>query len=133
MAAELRGKADFFTVYIEEAHPKDGTGYKFGLFSANGEYDVPEPGTLEERLRCADLLYSGATEALADKGEDPVDLPPLLLDSMDNALAIAFSAFPERLYIIQGGKVVYKGGEGPFFYDPEKMRAALDKILAASL
>lgn len=46
---------------------------------------------------------------------EPQDCP-VLLDKLDDAANKAFAALPERLYIVNGGNVVYKGGQGPFRY-----------------
>ena len=40
------------------------------------------------------------------------------MDDMQDTLMKAYGAWPERLYVIQGGKILYKGGKGPFFYKP---------------
>jgi type I thyroxine 5'-deiodinase len=41
---------------------------------------------------------------------------PIAIDLMINECEKTYSAFPERLYIVQDGKVVYVGGVGPFDY-----------------
>ena len=50
----------------------------------------------------------------------------ILMDTMDNAAEKAYSAHPERLYVLQrsdsGWTVAYKGGMGPFGYKPEELR-----------
>ena len=38
---------------------------------------------------------------------------PYYCDPIDNNARLAFEAVPERLYVVEGGKVVYQGGEGP--------------------
>jgi Iodothyronine deiodinase len=51
---------------------------------------------------------------------------PFGIDEMSNAANDAYAAWPERLYIIdENGKVAYKGGNGPFKYDPKEVRAWL--------
>jgi type I thyroxine 5'-deiodinase len=55
---------------------------------------------------------------------------PVLLDLMDDAVAEAYSAFPDRLYIIDRyGRIAYKGGRGPVGFDPEGMERALMLVL----
>ena len=52
---------------------------------------------------------------------------------MSNAANDAYAAWPERLYIIdEGGHISYKGGNGPFKYDPKEVRAWLAKALRRS-
>jgi Iodothyronine deiodinase len=53
---------------------------------------------------------------------------PFGIDEMSNAANDAYAAWPERLYIIdESGQIVYKGGNGPFKYDPKEVRAWLAK------
>jgi len=48
---------------------------------------------------------------------------PFGVDDMDNAANDAYAAWPERLYILdEGGKIAYRGGNGPFQYDPNEVR-----------
>lgn len=55
---------------------------------------------------------------------------PLLLDSLDDATNRAYAAFPDRLYLIdRAGKVVYKGGRGPFGYKPKELEQAILMLL----
>jgi type I thyroxine 5'-deiodinase len=55
---------------------------------------------------------------------------PLAIDSIDNPTDAAFAAWPERIYILdRGGRVVYKGGMGPFGFLPEEAEKALEKFL----
>lgn len=62
---------------------------------------------------------------------EPQDCP-VFLDKLDNAANRVFAALPERLYIINRGTVVYKGGQGPFKYSVSRPNAIVN-ILAASL
>jgi hypothetical protein len=51
---------------------------------------------------------------------------PFGIDEMSNAANDAYAAWPERLYIIdENGRISYKGGNGPFKYDPKEVRAWL--------
>ncbi len=55
---------------------------------------------------------------------------PILTDLIDDGVAEAFSAFPDRLYVIDRyGRIAYKGGRGPVGFDPESMEGALLLIL----
>ena len=52
---------------------------------------------------------------------------PALVDEMDDAVAKAYAAMPERLYLIGlDGKIVYKGGMGPVSFRPEEWQQALE-------
>lgn len=51
---------------------------------------------------------------------------PFGVDDMNNAANDAYAAWPERLYILdENGSIAYKGGNGPFKYDPKEIRAWL--------
>ena len=51
---------------------------------------------------------------------------PFGVDDMNNAANDAYAAWPERLYIIdENGKIAYRGGMGPFNYNPSEVRAWL--------
>jgi iodothyronine deiodinase-like protein len=51
---------------------------------------------------------------------------PFGIDEMSNAANDAYAAWPERLYIVdESGRIAYKGGNGPFNYDPKEVRAWL--------
>jgi len=51
---------------------------------------------------------------------------PFGVDDMNNAANDAYSAWPERLYVIdESGKIVYRGGMGPFNYNPAEVRGWL--------
>jgi len=58
---------------------------------------------------------------------------PALVDEMDDGVARAYAAVPERLYLIGAdGKVAYKGGMGPMFFRPEEWEQAITRYLEAS-
>jgi hypothetical protein len=58
---------------------------------------------------------------------------PALVDEMDDAVAKAYAAMPERLYLIgRDGRVAYKGGMGPMFFRPGEWELAIESHLAAS-
>jgi hypothetical protein len=51
---------------------------------------------------------------------------PLLVDDMDDRVGHAYSGMPDRLYVIgRDGRVVYKGGRGPFGFNSGEMEQAL--------
>jgi len=74
-----------------------------------------QPKTLEQRVAIANDFTRRFKFTL-----------PFGIDEMNNAANDAFAAWPERLYIIDAnGKISYKGGNGPFRYDPNEVRAWL--------
>jgi len=51
---------------------------------------------------------------------------PIAIDTMNDAADHTYGGWPERIYIIdEAGKIVYRGGLGPFNYHPEEARAWL--------
>lgn len=56
---------------------------------------------------------------------------PALVDEMDDAVAKAYAAMPERLYLIgSDGMVAYKGGVGPMFFRPAEWEQQIEAYLA---
>lgn len=101
--------ADFLVVYIAEAHSSDGWAF-------TNNYDINTHQRLEDRLSAARILLQ----------KDP--LCPVVVDEMSDITAIKYGALPERFYVLQAGKVVYKGSVGPWGYNPLEVRAFLEKM-----
>ena len=106
--------ADFLTIYIREAHPLDEWRMKSNEKDRDDVCYI-QPKTLEQRV------------AIANDFSKRFNYPlPFGIDEMTNAANDAFAAWPERLYILDdSGHVSYKGGNGPFHYDPKEVRAWL--------
>ncbi|CAM5162688.1 unnamed protein product [Natator depressus] len=101
--------ADFLIIYIEEAHATDGWAFENNIVIKNHR-------NLQDRKKAAQFLLK----------ENP--LCPVVLDTMENLSSSKYAALPERLYLVQEGKVVYKGGVGPWNYHPQDIRAILEKL-----
>jgi hypothetical protein len=113
-----RERADFYIVYIAEAHTVDGwqtdSNEQAGI-------RISQHTTFEERLAAAELCTEKLRLTI-----------PILVDGMDNAAFEAFSAWPERIYIIDPhGMVHYRGGPGPFDFKPEEALASLMGLVNA--
>jgi cell division septation protein DedD len=109
---DYKDHADFLTIYVREAHPTDEWQMK-----SNVKDDVcyAQPKNLEQRVAIANDFIK--------RYSYPV---PFGIDDMTNAANDAYSAWPERLYVIdESGHVVYRGGMGPFNYYPAEVRAWL--------
>jgi Iodothyronine deiodinase len=53
-----------------------------------------------------------------------------LVDGIDDRVGHAYSGMPDRLYIIdREGKVAFKSGRGPFWFNPAEMEQALIMML----
>ena len=111
---DYKDHADFLTVYVREAHPTDEWQMK-----SNVKEDVcyAQPKTLAQRVAIANDFVQRQKYPL-----------PFGIDDMNDAADHAYSAWPERLYIIdEHGRIAYAGGMGPFKYAPEEVRAWLAK------
>jgi hypothetical protein len=105
---------DFLTIYIREAHPTD----EWMMKSNEKEKDdvcYKQPKTIEDRIAIANDFTKRYKFAV-----------PFGIDEMSNAANDAYAAWPERLYIVdERGQISYKGGNGPFKYNPKEVRAWL--------
>ena len=58
---------------------------------------------------------------------------PALLDEFGNSTESAYTAWPDRIYVIdRTGKVAYKSKPGPFGFKPDDLETALRKVTATS-
>jgi len=123
MSSEFAANVDVVSIYISEAHPTD-EWVIYGDDYAGGETAcIRQPRTLRER--------QSAASRFATRFNHPTDT--LLIDSMDNATNKMYLAEPERLFVIHGGRIVYVGGHGPFFYDPDELQAFLQEYVSGPL
>ena len=111
-------RVPFLIVYIREAHPEDGW-----VLADNRRQGIAlvDPGSDEARAEVA------ATCAVQLRTRLPV-----AVDGVDDAVALAYGGWPDRLYLIgRDGRIAYQGGEGPFGFAPDELGAAIDAELAA--
>jgi len=111
-------QATFRVVYIREAHPEDewktGDTSRLGLGGV-----INQPKTEEERLKVA----TGCKAKLELE-------PPFLMDTIDNKANSIYSAWPDRIYIINSeGKIHYKAGVGPHGFHVDEAEASLKQLL----
>ena len=110
-----KDRASFYIVYIKEAHPVD-------------LWQMPS----NERDHV--LLYSPRTDAdrFENAGQCVRKLGiriPALIDGIDDRTELAYTGWPERLYVIApGGRIVYKSAPGPFGFKPKTMETYLSKV-----
>lgn len=58
---------------------------------------------------------------------------PALLDGFTNTTEIAYTGWPDRLYVIdRAGRVAFKSAPGPFGFHPDAMEAVLKKVLSGT-
>lgn len=101
---------------MAEAHPSDG----WALAPPAGQpwLRVKTHRSLEERVQAAQTLLAH------------FPMPPqcqLAVDSMDDCANVAYGVAFERVCVIQGRRVTYLGGKGPFFYNLRDVRRWLEK------
>ena len=104
--------ADFLTVYIKEAHALDD----WMLYKIAEERQIYQHKNIKERIDSA-LKYIDESKTKCD----------IVVDTMNDNTMISYSSFPDRLYIIQNGYIIYKGGLGPDEYKPKEVGIFLDK------
>ncbi|MBM2823596.1 MAG: Iodothyronine deiodinase [Thermoleophilia bacterium] len=116
MFETFREQASTYFVYIAEAHAVDQW-----QTDSNDEAGIRvlQHTTLEDRV----------AEALAGAQRLGLSMP-VLVDGMENAVSEAFAAWPERIYVIGAdGRIAFKGGPGPWEFDPEAAGRALGEIV----
>ncbi len=103
-------------VYLKEIHPTDG--WQVGENEEEGVL-VAQHTSLEERVDVGrTCMVKMALEM------------PAVVDEMDDAVAIAYGAMPERLYLVGAdGRIAYKGGMGPMFFRPDEWEQAIEAHL----
>lgn len=54
---------------------------------------------------------------------------PAVVDGFDNSTERAYTAWPDRLYLIdRDGKVAFKSPPGPFGFKPQALESAIAKL-----
>ena len=112
IAQRFKDQANFFGVYVREAHPDDGW-----TMQSNSKLGVKlnQPKTIEERTEVAKTCATHLNYSM-----------PLLVDTMDDRVGNLYSGMPARAYVIDvQGKVTYQGGRGPFGFRPAEMEQSL--------
>jgi hypothetical protein len=105
-------EAAFLCVYVREAHPIDG--WRMASNDARG-ISIKQPREKDERDGVARKCCASLGITM-----------PLVVDELDDRVGHMYSGMPDRLYVIdREGKVVYKGGRGPFGFKPGEMEQAL--------
>lgn len=111
-----RERVAFVVVYIREAHPEDG--WVLDMNRAQ-QIALPDPTSDAEREEVATTCAVRLRIRM-----------PVVVDRVDDAIASAYGALPDRLYLVgRGGHVAFQGEPGPFGFDPEALAAAIDREL----
>ena len=110
-------EVEFLVVYLREAHALDS---RSPLGGADGMPIVEDPVTLAERQAVAQVCMTKlALEPL-----------PAVVDEIDDHVADAYDALPDRLYLVgRDGRIAYRGGPGPFGFSPDELEEAIRQEL----
>jgi len=112
---DYRDRAAFHVVYIQEAHPIDAWQDDDNL---KDDVLVKSTTTEEERAEIAGICLAKLSIEL-----------PALVDDPDNRVERAYTAWPDRLYVIdRDGRVAYKSAAGPFGFKPAAVEEALKRL-----
>jgi len=122
-------QVQFLSIYIREAHPKDGWWFGGGIMGKILKKGIPktatdiyDPKTIEERRsvagQCEESLQYGIRT---------------YVDEMDDPVSKAYAAKPTRLYLVGlDGRVVYAGGLGPYGFSPGALKNSVQEYLAST-
>lgn len=100
MAKAYGDVAEFFVVYIREAHASDSKW----------------PMAVPDREKILTPRTIGQRRTIAQKCLTKLKLDiPCLIDDMDNAVERAYDAHPDRLFVVDvDGTIAVRGGPGPW-------------------
>jgi hypothetical protein len=116
---EFGEKVGFLVVYITEAHPSD-------LWQSQNNFKdkvvFASPRNEDERASLAGTCVRKLGIEM-----------PALLDEFGNSTESAYTAWPDRIYLIDAsGRVAYKSKPGPFGFKPDELQVALHRVVPAS-
>ncbi len=110
-----KDRVEFYVVYIKEAHATDV--WSLGV-NDRSEVIAADPKSFAERVAVAGTCATRLGVRI-----------PALIDDMENSTEVSYSAWPERLYLIDHeGRVKYKGDPGPFGFSPAELEQQLKEI-----
>lgn len=108
--------AEFYVVYIQEAHPIDAWQMES---NSKEKIQVTSARTFQERCAVAETCVTKLSLHI-----------PALIDDLQNSTEAAYTAWPDRLYVIDfDRRVVYKSRPGPFGFHPEEVAETLKRLL----
>ena len=111
-----KDRAEFYLIYIREAHPANGWQVPNNLIE---DIIYNEPTTDEERTAVA-----SACQISLD-----IDMP-MLVDTIDNDIDEKYVGLPMRQFLIDAdGTIAYAGGKGPFGWNDLDFETALKTLL----
>lgn len=112
---QYENQVEFLVVYITEAHPSDVWQTKSNF---RDKVVFASPRNEDERASVAGTCVRKLGIKI-----------PALLDEFGNSTESAYTAWPDRIYLIdRSGKVAYKSKPGPFGFKPDQLLAAMRSI-----
>ena len=103
-------------VYITEAHPSDVWQMQSNI---KDKVVFASPHSEEER----GLVAGSCVRKLG------IEIPAVL-DEFGNSTESAYTAWPDRLYVIDStGRVAYKSKPGPFGFHADELKTAIQKVV----
>lgn len=105
-------KVEFLGVYVREAHPIDGWRMES---NDRAGIEIAQPKSARERTAVAARCCQALRMTM-----------PLVVDGLDDRIGHLYSGMPDRLYLLsRDGRVVYKGGRGPFGFKPGELEQSI--------
>jgi len=109
--------ARFVTIYIAEAHPRDEWWLPDAINAKEGQSGcILQHKNIDNRIQAAKTFVKDFNVTFE-----------VVCDSMKNHVYDVYNSWPERLYIIEKGVIVYEGGIGPFHYKLAEVKDWLSK------
>ncbi len=103
-------------VYITEAHPSDVWQMESNV---KDKVVFASPRSEDERL----FVAGACVRKLG------IEIPAVL-DEFGNSTENAYTAWPDRLYVIDAaGRVAYKSRPGPFGFKADELKAAIQRAI----
>ena len=112
MYRQYKDRAEFFLIYIREAHASDE--WQTALNAAS-RIVVPAPRSYREKSATAQTcaIHLG------------IEIP-VLVDDFEHSTERKYHAWPDRIYLAgKDGRLAYKGRAGPYGFHPREAEHAL--------
>ena len=119
MYESYQDRVAFYVVYIQEAHPIDlwqlPSNVKDRVLFASAQTDDERTSTA---LACVRKLGIRI---------------PAVLDPIDNRTERAYTAWPDRIFLIdRNGRVAFKSAPGPYGFSTRDLARSLEQITGAT-
>ncbi len=112
---KYKDRAQFFLIYIREAHPADG--WQVPINEKEGII-FSQPGTKEERREIASACVRHLGLSM-----------PTLIDDMKNTVGRSYNAWPDRIFIVGlDGRILYRSDAGPKGFKVDELERELQKL-----